>query len=491
MLVYVFCYSNETVRKAQSLASRYPWLLPYRLGASPYFESQFFCLKDLPHDEWCTHDWVGFISYKYLTKIADDKIDAWPAMCARYADCDVIALHDYRHDLMGHAVGMHGLHFTTCWQQCLSPFMTHETIHDPKTPSFYCNYWLARPDWVISYCEFAGKVRRHIDSHLHLQKLLDADSKYRGALNGHALMAITGKPYYTCHAFIFERTPCVFFYAEGARIGHRRTNFICQKESMKWHRFSTSDLDVMVPTGCKRLCLFASHTDCGEMGGDAITFVRRLAPHYDRVVVTTTRPVRQRLPNNCLPVDVPNQCHDFGQWFRVLHGLGDRRTELEEVTLVNDSCTLLGPLDGIFDRARQHPEWLFWGITDSQEVSPHLQTYFVSCRGPAIESLVKFVHGSVMCPRRMKDKAVVIHEFEIALSTHMIKDGVGLNAVYPYDRVLQCDKILTDDSPNPSYGMWDRMLTLGCPLLKKKRVHVDGEQDVIQSATCRADVSTR
>ena len=478
MLVYVFCYSNATARKAQALASRYPFLRPYRLGPSPYFESQFFFFEGLPHDEWRGHDWVGFISYKYLQKIPDDRIEDWPGMCSIYADCDVIALHDYRHNLLVHAVGMHGHPWSMCWRECLSPFLSADSIEDPATPSFYCNYWVARPEWVIRYCDFARGVKQHINGNPALQTMLDSDSKYAGNLSTRALLTITGKPYYTCHAFVFERTPCAFFYAEGAKIGHRRSNFIAQKESMVWRPFSSDDLAVFIPPECRRLCLFASHSEGGSMDGDAVTYAKRLAPQFDRVVVTSTRPVHDILPPNCIVGEVPNQCHDFGQWFRTVHGLRGR-TDLEEVTLVNDSCITLGALDPIFDKARQHPEWRFWGVTDSLEVSPHLQTYFVSCRGDAINRLVDFVHRSIMCPRRMRDKAVVISDFEVALSTHMLGAGVPLAAVYPYRKVLQQEKALADDGANPSLGMWDRLLLLGCPLLKKQRLHFDGEDGFI------------
>lgn len=477
MLIYVFCYNDQTTRQAEALAKQHDFLRPYRLGPSPFFESQFFTMKPLPFHEWMHHDFVGFISYKYPQKVTDDNVAEMPTLCRNMASCDVIALNDTEHELLPHAIKMHGEHFLRCWDAVLEPFYPEDTRHDLDIPAFFCNFWLAKPTWLIEYCKFAHRVKQHIDTHPHVQNMLCANSNYRGSLRPQELMGITNNPHYTFHAFLFERLPCIFFHEAHATIGRRRRKTVWAQ----WQPFCESDVSVMIPEKTKKLCLFATHSELDHFEHNILQYLANLAPHFDLVLVLSTQAFvmnARDIPPNCVVKFVHNQCHDFGMWFRVLLNLP--RRALETVALVNDSCIILDSLQEVFARASVHPDWKFWGITDSQEIQHHLQTYFVVVHGDAIDVLVSFVRQCHMSPRLMSNKGVVIRDFEVGLSEYMSTKHVSINAIFPYKQVKWCRTLLNGQGVNPSLALWDRLLVLGCPLLKKRRLQYRGEAEFIK-----------
>ena len=80
-------------------------------------------------------------------------------------------------------------------------------------PLVQCNYWMAKPELMQDYINFAKKIKQRMDetSDGGLQALLYSDSQYRGQLSKERLVQISGKPYYTYHPFICERLPGFFF----------------------------------------------------------------------------------------------------------------------------------------------------------------------------------------------------------------------------------------------------------------------------------------
>lgn len=477
MLVYVFCYNDATAKRAEHMARQHPFLRPYRLGPSPYFEAQFFFIQSLPYHEWEEHDFVGFISYKYLEKVQDDNLANLPSLCQSLAHCDVIALHDYDYHLLDQAIKMHGSHFEVCWRECLKPFYTEDQIMDVDVPTFYCNYWVAKPAWAIRYCKFAQSLKKHIDHNIQLKETLFANSHYRGGLKANELMNITHRPHYTFHPFVFERTPCIFFFHAKAVIGRRRQRCVWKS----YEPFPGEEVAAMVPSATRTLCVFAIHSTLNYFEHNVLVYLANLSKQFDRIVVMTTQleVINARdIPPNCVYRTVPNQCHDFGMWFRVLWNLPTEA--LTTIALVNDSCTIHAPLDELFAVAGVHPEWRCWGVTDSVEVQPHLQTYFVVMRDAVIRHLIDFVHQSKMSVKSMQDKWTVVRDFEIGLSLFLNSRGVQFNAVYAWDRVKHCRTVLSESGINPSYALWPCLLVLGCPLLKKKRLHYRHEAEFLK-----------
>lgn len=121
---------------------------------------------------------------------------------------------------------------------------------------------------------------------------------------------------------------------------------------------------------------------------------------------------------------------DFGGWVDALAVLPRIAEQLDELLLVNDSILgPLHPLDEPLARMRSGGEGLF-GLTDSVQYAPHLQSYFLLARGEAaIADAVAFLRSA----RLSASKQLVVKRFEIALSEHMRDQGHRVAALWSYD----------------------------------------------------------
>jgi hypothetical protein len=163
---------------------------------------------------------------------------------------------------------------------------------------------------------------------------------------------------------------------------------------------------------------------------------------------------------------------------------------LERLGLFNDTTFVVREVQPFFDGAREDA-WEVWGMTGSEEIAQHIQSYFlVTETAGACAHLLGFFHRNnmdhVVSPTYTKQD--LVEEFEVGLSQHMLQrfelqawfcmaDVLGV--VPPRKRLSG----LLDVAPNPTVFYWDVLLRLGCPLVKKLRWGMVGGQDVIESLT--------
>jgi lipopolysaccharide biosynthesis protein len=122
-----------------------------------------------------------------------------------------------------------------------------------------------------------------------------------------------------------------------------------------------------------------------------------------------------------------NRGFDFGMWAHVL--LSRDLAGYDEILLTNSS--VLGPfhpLQPIFERMAGVP-CDFWGLTSSQLLAPHLQSYFLVFR-PAVLNSDSFLRfwASVL-PYRSKDALVLA--YEIGLTQFFSDEGFTWQAAFP------------------------------------------------------------
>jgi hypothetical protein len=131
---------------------------------------------------------------------------------------------------------------------------------------------------------------------------------------------------------------------------------------------------------------------------------------------------------------------DFGSWVDAITLLPDLVEDIDELLLVNDS--VLGPihpLDGPLAEMRRGGEGLF-GMTDSVQYAPHLQSYFLLARGgDAIADLADFLQAG----RLSVSKRRVVKRFEVALSGHMRDLGHRVAALWNYE-TLEAELLRSD-----------------------------------------------
>lgn len=120
---------------------------------------------------------------------------------------------------------------------------------------------------------------------------------------------------------------------------------------------------------------------------------------------------------------------DFGAWSDTLNTVGHSAEPWDELLLVNDS--VLGPihpLDMTIERMRAAGEGLF-GMTESVQHAPHLQSYFLLARGVAATAdTISFLRTV----RLSASKHRLIQSCEIGLSRHMRALGHQVAALWSY-----------------------------------------------------------
>ncbi|WP_137127260.1 rhamnan synthesis F family protein [Roseomonas sp. HF4] len=128
-----------------------------------------------------------------------------------------------------------------------------------------------------------------------------------------------------------------------------------------------------------------------------------------------------------------NKGLDFGAWKDLMPVALRRWPTAEEVLLVNDS--VLGPirpLDPVFAAMRQAGPG-FFGLLESAQGGPHLQTWFTLARGPkAIADLALFLRRL----RLSRSKWRIIQRGELRLARHMLGAGNRVATVYGYRRLV-------------------------------------------------------
>jgi hypothetical protein len=130
---------------------------------------------------------------------------------------------------------------------------------------------------------------------------------------------------------------------------------------------------------------------------------------------------------------------DFGAWHDLIDEARQRWPEAEELMLANDS--MLGPircprLD--FAALRQGGAGLF-GLTESLQGGPHLQSYLLLARGrAAVDDLACFLTAF----RPSQSKWLVVKRGELRLARWMRARGHRVAALFGYQRLL--DAALSD-----------------------------------------------
>ncbi len=161
----------------------------------------------------------------------------------------------------------------------------------------------------------------------------------------------------------------------------------------------------------------------GSVGPHVQRQVAALAAAVDDLVVVTTADLtteaRELLSSHARVIERPNVGYDF-----LSYKVGLSAVDLsayDEVTVCNDSY--VGPLTDygvIYDRmSSQHVD--FWGLTETDRVSHHVQSFFVTFRPVVVASEEFRRFWSEMKPLSSRYK--VIRRYEVGLSRRLYGAG--------------------------------------------------------------------
>ena len=211
------------------------------------------------------------------------------------------------------------------------------------------------------------------------------------------------------------------------------------------------------------ICFFSSYFEQSELPYYIRFYLDELSLHFSEIVFLTCNSALDDesifyLKNKNIQIlIVENKGWDFGMWYTAFNKY--TFAEYDRVALVNDSCIL-------FTSLNKFMQWVdlsnsdYIGITKSESVAPHIQSYFLILKKNVIKSVADYfkMHGKL---NAIKD---VISTYEIGLSTHLLKNGFSI------DGYLKNSEYKGEFSPY--YYFIAEQLKRGIPVIKKKIIFI-------------------
>lgn len=229
VIIYVVCHDDASKAQADDLvATHYPYGKVVRIPQTPYFESAIFDHMIKNTHEWIEKKWVGIITYNFNKKLKGptDILEA----IRENESADIIPFFNLtfvrqKTNTVFNAIDAVGLQHGSyliliIYKLLMRQGYREDQIIDKRTPSFFCNFWVAKNIWMQRYLRFFATCKKIIETDPLLSSYINEEAIYdNGNLTKERLMQICGKPYYTFHPFVFERLPCHFFHMNGAKFG--------------------------------------------------------------------------------------------------------------------------------------------------------------------------------------------------------------------------------------------------------------------------------
>lgn len=180
----------------------------------------------------------------------------------------------------------------------------------------------------------------------------------------------------------------------------------------------------------KRLAVMAHYDPAGRVAPYVRHQLGELLAFFDTVRFVTVAQLsadeRGSLDPRLEVIERPNTGYDFYSYKVGLDGAD--LTTYDEVLLCND--TYVGPLVPFADifGAMDRVEADFWGLTLSEEIAPHVQSYFVAFRRTALASPAFGDFWASMEP--VSDRDEVIRRYEVGMSTRLHDAGLRSAAYF-------------------------------------------------------------
>lgn len=215
-----------------------------------------------------------------------------------------------------------------------------------------------------------------------------------------------------------------------------------------------------------RVALVAHWDPLGRVSRSTDALLSALAGHDFETVLVSAAPGNDALrwsSGSAPEVTVlrrPNLGYDFGSWATALARY-PRVRERTAVLLLNDS--LVGPFASMAPLLDHFlgTEADVWGMTTSNQLRRHVQSYALGFRGGALDRprLRSFWDGIRV--EAQKERTVI--EYEIGLSRLASGMGLSTDVMFPWEEVV-------GRRQNPTLDGWLRLLELGFPFVKRALV---------------------
>lgn len=218
----------------------------------------------------------------------------------------------------------------------------------------------------------------------------------------------------------------------------------------------------------RSICLFASYFTTEDIPYYITIYLKELKRHFSDVVFLCSQEElsvssRDFLKHENIQYFIEkNEGFDFGLWYKFF-----QKTNVEhydKLALVNDSCVLFKPLDEFVSWAMKENSDV-QGMTYSEAIAPHVQSYFLLLNKRAISELKDYFksHGIIT---HITD---VIRTYEVGFSQYLISKDFRLSAYM--------GKTGSVGEFSPYYTHVKEHLMQGIPLIKKKILFASYRKD--------------
>jgi lipopolysaccharide biosynthesis protein len=207
------------------------------------------------------------------------------------------------------------------------------------------------------------------------------------------------------------------------------------------------------------ICFFASYFSQKDIPYYIMVYLVELKKHFTEVVLLSSQ---KQLTNSSLAflkdeqiqLSVEdNEGFDFGLWQKAFQKYNV--STFDRIALVNDSCILFKPLNELMTWVSLNDADM-QGITKSEAIAPHLQSYFLILNSKAIPLAKNYFNQHTLL-NNIKD---VITTYEIGLSSHIIRNNLKIAAFIDNDNY--------HGEFSPYYYCIAYHLKKGIPTIKKK-----------------------
>jgi lipopolysaccharide biosynthesis protein len=207
------------------------------------------------------------------------------------------------------------------------------------------------------------------------------------------------------------------------------------------------------------VCFFASYFTGNSLPYYITVYLKELNKHFTKVVLLSSQSNLQdsdlqflKAENIQLMIE-KNEGFDFGLWYKAFQQFDI--SSFEQVALVNDSCILFKPLNEFMNWSFTNKADL-QGMTLSDSIAPHVQSYFLILQRSAIKhAAIYFKEHKILA--NISD---VIKTYEVGLSTYLISKGLKIDSYM--------DNNGYSGEYSPYYHCIDYHIAKGIPLIKKK-----------------------
>lgn len=216
-----------------------------------------------------------------------------------------------------------------------------------------------------------------------------------------------------------------------------------------------------------KVCLFSSYSEKDTIDNYIKIYLDELKLYFDSVIfITNNKNLNNQellyLSESNIEIKiVDNEGYDFGMWYKALQDIDIM--SCEQIAFVNDSCILFNSLNGFFE-SMNSSDADYYGITDSNQISYHIQSYFIVARGSkCINSIFEYYKSNGII-KTGDVRQGVINVYEVGLSKYLIDNGFRLGSMF------NCKNFYNSLHINISIMNSIDIINKGCPMIKKKLV---------------------